>query len=98
MRSMNISESGILLQPSVNIEMGQEVGLEFKIAEVSASLNVRARIVRVEGTERIGMEFIALAPEDQNAIQLYVMGRLGSLAQPKDRSEIGLQRLFRRYN
>jgi hypothetical protein len=73
---MNISESGMLLQPSLDVEIGEEVSLEFKIAEVNALLNVRARIVRKEGMERVGMEFIGLAPEDINAIQLYVMGRL----------------------
>jgi CheY-like chemotaxis protein len=94
MRSMNISESGMLLQPSVDVEVGQEVGLEFKIAEIRASLNVLARIVRKEGTERVGIGFIALAPEDQNAIQLYVMGRLKDLTPPRDLSNIGMHRLF----
>jgi len=76
LRSMNISQSGMLLQPSLDVEVGQEVSLDFKIREVRASLNVRARIVRKEGTLRAAIEFIGLAPEDQNAIQLYVMGRL----------------------
>ncbi len=76
LRSMNISQSGMLLQPSLDVEVGQEVSLDFKIMEVRASLNVRARIVRKEGTLRVAIEFIVLAPEDQNAIQLYVMGRL----------------------
>jgi len=76
LRSMNISQSGMLLQPSLDVEVGQEVSLDFKITEVRATLNVRARIVRKEGTLRVAIEFISLAPEDQNAIQLYVMGRL----------------------
>src|ERR1700687_3120416 len=84
LRSMNISESGMLLQPAVDIGVGQEVTLQFKIVEVGASLNVLARVARKEDTERIGMEFIGLAPENHNAIQLYVMGRLKDL-----RSEVG---------
>jgi len=36
---------------------------------------VRARTIRKQGTDRVAREFIDLAPEDQNAIQLYVMGR-----------------------
>jgi len=76
LRSMNISQSGMLLQPSLDAEVGQEVSLDFKITEVRASLSVHARIVRKEGTLRVAIEFIGLAPEDQNAIQLYVMGRL----------------------
>jgi CheY-like chemotaxis protein len=94
LRSMNISESGMLLQASVDAEVGQEVGLEFKIAEVRSSLNVLARIVRKEGTERVGVAFIGLAPEDHNAIQLYVMGRLKDMSRPRDLSGIGMHRLF----
>jgi CheY-like chemotaxis protein len=94
LRSMNISETGMLLQPSPDIEIGQEVALEFKIVEVRASLSVLARIVRKEGTERVGMAFIGLAPEDQNAIQLYVLGRLKDTTPPRDLSGIGMHRLF----
>ena len=98
LRSMNISETGMLLQPSVDVEEGQEVSLEFKIPEVGASLNVRARIVRKDGTERVGIEFSGLAPEDRNAIQLYLMGRLSVQAPPREESRIGLRRLFRPYD
>jgi CheY-like chemotaxis protein len=94
LRSMNISESGMLLQGSVEIEVGQEVALEFKILEVGASLNVRARIARKNGTEPVGVEFIGLAPEDNNAIQLYVMGRLKDLKLPRELSGIGMNTLF----
>ena len=94
LRSMNISESGMLLQPTVDVEVGQEVALEFKIAEVRTSLNVLARIVRKEGTERVGMAFIGLAPEDHNAIQLYVMGRLQEYTPSRDFSGVGMRRLF----
>lgn len=94
LRSMNISETGMLLQPALDIEVGQEVGLEFKIAEVRASLNVRVRIVRKEGTDRMGVAFLGLAPEEHNAIQLYVMGRLKDLTPERDFSNIGMHRLF----
>jgi CheY-like chemotaxis protein len=94
LRSMNISESGMLLQSSMDAEAGQEIGLEFKIAEVGASLSVVARIVRKEGEERMAIEFIGLAPEDQNAIQLYVMGRLKDMTPPRDLSNIGMRRLY----
>ncbi|MFI5071501.1 MAG: response regulator [Terriglobales bacterium] len=93
LRSMNISESGMLLQPSVDIEVGQEVALEFEIPEVRASLHVRARIVRKEGTERIAIEFIGLAPEHQNAIQLYVVGHLKNSTRTRD-LDFGGHRMF----
>ena len=87
-RCVNISESGILLQPSVEPEVGQEVLLELKIAEVHASLNVRAKIVRKEGNEKVGLQFVDLAPEDRNAIQLYIIGRLKEQSQPREESHI----------
>lgn len=95
LRSLNISESGMLLQPSLDAEPGEEVTLEFKIAEVNASLKVPARVVRKEGEDRMAAGFIALKPEDQNAIQLYVMGRLKELTPSRDLNGIGLRRVFR---
>lgn len=95
LRSLNISESGMLLRPSPDIELGQEVALEFKIAELRATLNVLARIVRKEGADRIAVKFVAPAPEDQNAIQVYVMGRLKDLTPPRNLSGLGLRRVFR---
>jgi CheY-like chemotaxis protein len=95
-RSMNISETGMLLQPSVDIEIGQEVELEFKIAEVNASLRVLARIVRKDANERVGMAFLGLAPEEQNAVQLYVLGRLDALAPKRTVTDLRPSRgLFR---
>jgi CheY-like chemotaxis protein len=93
LRSLNISESGMLLQPSVDVEIGQEVALQFKITEVRASLNPLVRIVRKEGTERVAVEFNSLAPEHHNAIQLYVMGRLKDLTPSRDLSDIRMRRL-----
>jgi CheY-like chemotaxis protein len=97
LRSLNISGSGMLLQPSLDAEIGQEVALGFKIAEVCASLNVLARIVRKEGTERVAVEFIGLAPEDQNAIQVYVTGRLKDPAPLRDLLKPEMTRLIRPY-
>jgi len=93
LRGMNISESGMLLQPSLDMEVGQEVSLEFKIAEIRASLNVRARIIRKEGNERVAVEFVGLASEDQNAIQVYVTGHLESL-KPRETLNLAPQWTF----
>jgi DNA-binding response OmpR family regulator len=95
LRSLNISEGGMLLQSTVDADLGQEIALEFKIAYVGASLRLSARIVRKEGTERVAVKFIAVAPEDRNAIQIYVMGRMKDLTPPRDLSGIGLPRIFR---
>ena len=58
-------------------------------------MHVVGRIARKEGIERVAVEFVGLAPEDQNAIQLYVMGRLKDLTPAHDLSGIGMRRLFR---
>lgn len=97
LRSMNISESGMLLRPSVDIDVGQEIALEFEIAEVRACLQLRARIVRKEGAERVGVEFIGLAAEHQNAIQLYVMGHLKNPVPPRDPPDFRTRRIFQPY-
>lgn len=82
LRSLNISESGMLLQPAPEVEIGQEVQLEFKIAEIHSSLRVAARMVRKEGTRAAGVEFIELRPEELNAIHIYVTGRMKELTRP----------------
>ena len=94
LRSMNISESGMLLQPTVDIEVGREVHLEFKIGEAHASMQVLARIARKDGNERVGVEFIGLAPEEQNAVQLYVLGHLKDHTPKRDLS-VKPNRFFR---
>jgi len=94
LRSMNISESGMLLQPTVDIEVGREVQLEFKIGEAHASMQVLARIARKDGNERVGVEFIGLAPEEQNAVQLYVLGHLKDHTPKRDLS-VKPNRFFR---
>ncbi len=96
MRSMNISESGMLLRSSHEVEVGSEVSLEFKIAEFRASLDVRARIVRKEGSEGVGVEFVGLEIEDRNAIQLYIMGHLGQQKPARDLADPRMHRLLSR--
>ena len=95
LRSMNISTSGMLLQPAVDVEVGQQVALEFKIVEVRMSLQAQAQIIRKEGNERVAIEFTNLALEHQNAIQLYVTGHLESL-KPRETLNLKPRRMFDR--
>lgn len=95
LHSMNISESGILCKPAPDLEVGAEVALEFNIKELRASLNVFARIVRKESTGSVGFEFVGLAPEDVNAIHIYVTGRFKDFTKRDDRlADISLKRLY----
>jgi CheY-like chemotaxis protein len=93
LHSTNISESGMLLQPAIEAEAGEEVALDFKIPEVKASLSVQARVIRKEGIERMGVEFVGLTPENRNAIQLYVTGHLESL-EPRESTSFAPRRMF----
>jgi hypothetical protein len=93
---MNISESGMLLQPSIDAQVGQEVRLEFRIEEMRASLNVSSRIVRKEGNERMAVEFTGLQPEDQNAVQVYVTGHMKDSTPRSGLSDAQPPRMFRR--
>jgi len=83
-RSLNISESGMLLQSGEIKELraGQEIQLEFKIGEINSSLKLNARVVRKEGADRIGVGFNGPAPEDTNAIHLYVTGKMKDPGRP----------------
>lgn len=95
LRSLNISESGMLLQPSVDAAIGSEASLAFKIGEVRASLNLHARIIRKEAHDRVAFEFHDLAPEDRNAIQVYVTGHLTDREGRPETADFGPRRVFR---
>ena len=82
LRSLNVSETGILLQGAHKCEIGRLVNLEFTIAELHTSLKLTARAVRMEGADRVGLGFVSPLPEHVNAIQLYVSGRLKDLTRP----------------
>ena len=94
-QSINISETGMLLQSLQSVEVGQEVSLEFKIVELGASLNVRAGIVRLEGTDRAAVEFIDLAPEDRSAIRLCIMGHLKQSKPPRVFTDFRPNRIYK---
>lgn len=77
---------------SLELELGQEVSWEFKIAEVRTSLDVRARMLRKVGTAQVGLEFNGLTPEQKNAILRYGTPQ-GEM--PTKELHIGPGRLFR---
>ncbi len=94
LQSLNISETGMLLKPSVDAEIGREVSLTFKIQEIHSFLNVQAGITRKEVTERVAVEFIRLAQEDKNAIEVYVMGHMREFARTAKDLSLGPRRIF----
>jgi CheY-like chemotaxis protein len=75
LESVNVSEGGMLLEPSGGLEPGEEVSLEFAIPEVAEPVNPRARVVRKESTDRVAVEFTLLTPKDRKAIERYISGQ-----------------------
>ncbi len=71
-QSINISESGILLQTSAGATRGQQVELEFVMPSASRLLTPRAQVIRIEAPGRIGLQFASLKPLELESIQRYV--------------------------
>lgn len=74
--SLNISEGGMLLEPSGGAVLGQELDLRFLLPEGRAALNARAQAVRQETPDRIGVKFTGLSPEDREALRRYIAGNV----------------------
>jgi CheY-like chemotaxis protein len=72
LNSINISERGMLLESSSGLESGQEVNLDFTFPPDHVHLSLRATIVHKEPTDRIGVQFHDLTPEDQKTIRQYI--------------------------
>jgi putative nucleotidyltransferase with HDIG domain len=68
--SINISESGMLIQSSAPMDMGEELELEFCLPGVAGSLNPRVQVVRRE-PRGIGVKFITLTLEARESIRHY---------------------------
>jgi c-di-GMP-binding flagellar brake protein YcgR len=72
--SLNIGLGGMLLEPSGGLRVGDELTLAFQIPRAAKPLRVRARIVRRDSPDRIGVEYLQLRERDREAINSYVTG------------------------
>lgn len=72
--SLNISEAGMLLEHPGGVAVGQEVELQFMLPQARRPLRPRARVVRYGAPNHMGVQFVALAPEERAAIQSYING------------------------
>lgn len=75
LESLNISEGGMLLEPSGDLNIGQEVSLHFTIPEIGKPLKTRARILRKEPIDSLAVEFTELTPTDRKTIRRYITGQ-----------------------
>ena len=72
MHSLNISWGGMLLEKAKGLRMGQDVTVTFKLTGVGEPISARARVVRWEMPDRIGVKFLNLAWEDRKRIKSFV--------------------------
>lgn len=76
--SLNISESGMVLDASGGMEVGDEVDLEFMMPRVPAPVCVHAKVVYKDHSDSIGVEFLNLSKLDRDVIQGYIAGSLAA--------------------
>src|SRR5690242_16150905 len=74
--SVDICEGGMLLGPSGGLDVGQEVDLEFELPTAKAPIKPRAKVLRREKSDQIGVEFIKLSAKDLEAIKGYIHARV----------------------
>jgi CheY-like chemotaxis protein len=72
--SLNMGESGMLLEFSGGLAEGMIVDLEFTLPQAKKSLKLRAKVIRREPPDRMALGFLELTTEDQQAIQAFIAG------------------------
>lgn len=70
--SMNISESGMLLEGSGGMGMGQEVMLTFSLGKSATPISVLAKVVRCQSPDSMGVYFEKMDSEALKQIQEYI--------------------------
>ncbi len=68
--SVNVSESGMLLESPGQVTLGEEWGLEFTLPDSAAPLKPRVQVVRKEAG-RVGVRFVTLTLEARQSIRQY---------------------------
>lgn len=74
--SANISEAGMLLAGPGGLDVGQDVDLQFSLPNAQDPLRLQARVVRLEAPDRMGVQFVILAPKEQEVLHRYITGNV----------------------
>jgi CheY-like chemotaxis protein len=97
--SVNVGETGMLLEPSGGLDIGQELELEFTLpvphdpseqaparprrplfagasGPESGPRRIRAKIISKVPPDSLGVQFLALSPQDREALQRFIFGRV----------------------
>ncbi|HZP02142.1 MAG TPA: response regulator [Terriglobia bacterium] len=74
--SLNLGESGMLLESSGGVEVGTKLNLEFALPELQRVFTAQAKVIRKEAPDHMAVQFTNLDPETRNILESYVAGRL----------------------
>jgi hypothetical protein len=74
--SVNLSEGGILMEPSGGVGIGEGLTLMFTLPKVHKKVKPRARNIRKEEPDRMAAQFQTFMPEDQGAIRAYIVAEI----------------------
>lgn len=70
--SFNLSVTGMLVDVSVPFELGEEWELRFLLAPDEPVFHARARVVRAEGPNRVGLTFQSLENPERQRLQQFL--------------------------
>lgn len=73
--SINIGESGMLIEPAGGLEVGQSVDLEFVVPPKDKPLSLRGKVLRKEPPDRLALEFVGTTFQDTEPIREYISGK-----------------------
>lgn len=74
--SVNVSQRGMLLEPSGGLDVGQEADLSFNLTGIEGQLNLRVTVVRKEANNQLGVRFLSLSPQDEKALSDFIAGNI----------------------
>lgn len=75
--ALNLSISGMLLESSLSLEVGEELGLEFVLPGESDPITAHGRVMRKAASTQFGLEFTTLPNTAQLALDRYLAQRAG---------------------
>jgi HD domain/PilZ domain len=70
--SVNISESGMLLENSDHFDLGQEMVLRFCLPNAPIPIEPEGVAVRKSLPDRVGVQFLSLSPQDRESIRQFI--------------------------
>jgi CheY-like chemotaxis protein len=72
--SVNVSRTGMLLEASAGLGVGQKIELLFELPDLAGLLNPSAVVVRKEPNDRTAVRFASLSRQDDKALSDFISG------------------------